>query len=92
VLAEACRIGLEGIVSKRHDLPHHPHRTKTWLTTNCLKRQDFVVGGFTGPQGSPEALGALGAMKPTAELWADLDALGEDEVTRNARKGRVGAG
>jgi bifunctional non-homologous end joining protein LigD len=47
VLAEACRLGLEGIVSKRPDLPHHPGRTKTWLKTKCVKRQEFVIGGFT---------------------------------------------
>jgi bifunctional non-homologous end joining protein LigD len=70
VLAEACRIGLEGIVSKRRNLPHHPGRSKTWLKTKCVKRQEFVIGGFTDPEGSREGLGALlvGVVDPSGQL------------------------
>src|SRR5205823_7382001 len=59
VLAEACRLGLEGIVSKRRDLPHTAGRTRTWLKTKCIQRHEFVIGGFTDPEGSREGIGAL---------------------------------
>jgi bifunctional non-homologous end joining protein LigD len=59
VLREACRRGLEGIVSKRRDLPHEPGRSRNWLKTKCVKRQEFVVGGFTDPEGSRAGFGAL---------------------------------
>jgi bifunctional non-homologous end joining protein LigD len=59
VLREACRNGLEGIVSKRRDLPYEPGRSRNWLKTKCVKRQEFVIGGFTDPEGSRVGLGAL---------------------------------
>jgi len=59
VLREACRMGLEGIVSKHRDLPHQPGRSRNWLKTKCVKRQEFVIGGFTEPEGSRAGIGAL---------------------------------
>ena len=59
VLAEACRQGAEGIVSKRRDLPYRPGRGPTWLKTKCIQRQEFVIGGFTDPEGSRVGIGAL---------------------------------
>ena len=57
--AQACRLGLEGIVSKRRDLPHTPGRHGGWLKTKCTLRQEFVIGGFTDPEGMRSGLGAL---------------------------------
>ena len=59
VFREACRLGLEGIVSKRRDSLYEHGRTRAWLKTKCLKRQEFVIGGFTDPDGSRVGLGAL---------------------------------
>ena len=59
VLRQACLKGLEGIVSKRLDLPYEPGRSRSWLKTKCVKRQEFVIGGFTDPEGSRAGLGAL---------------------------------
>jgi len=56
---EACRLGLEGIVSKRRDLPYQPGRRDSWRKTKCLQRGLFVIGGFTDPEGSRAGLGAL---------------------------------
>src|SRR5262245_28294269 len=56
---QACRLGLEGIVSKRGDLPHRPGRHGGWLKTKCVRRQEFVIGGFTDPEGARAGLGAL---------------------------------
>jgi bifunctional non-homologous end joining protein LigD len=52
-------MGLEGIASKRRDLPHEPGRSRSWLKTKCIKRQEFVIGGFTDPEGSRAGIGAL---------------------------------
>jgi bifunctional non-homologous end joining protein LigD len=56
---QACRIGLEGIISKRRDLPHRPGRHGGWVKTKCVLRQEFVIGGFTEPEGMRAGLGAL---------------------------------
>jgi bifunctional non-homologous end joining protein LigD len=58
-LAEACRLGFEGIVSKREDSPYEAARTRGWLKVKCSKRQEFVIGAFTEGKGSREGFGAL---------------------------------
>jgi bifunctional non-homologous end joining protein LigD len=58
-LAEACRVGLEGIVSKQRSLPYQPGRNSGWVKSKCTRRQEFVVGGFTDPEGSRQGIGAL---------------------------------
>ena len=57
--ALACERGLEGIVSKRRDKPYIPGRNLAWQKTKCLLRQEFVVGGFTDPEGTREGIGSL---------------------------------
>jgi bifunctional non-homologous end joining protein LigD len=56
---QACRFGLEGIVSKRADLAYRSGRSKDWLKVKCLQRQELVIGGFTEPEGTRAGLGAL---------------------------------
>jgi bifunctional non-homologous end joining protein LigD len=56
---QACRAGLEGIISKRRDLPYEPGRHGGWVKTKCVQRQEFVIGGFTNPEGARAGLGAL---------------------------------
>ncbi len=57
--AEACRLGLEGILSKRRDSRYRSGRGHDWVKTKCQLEQEFVIGGFTDPSGSRVGLGAL---------------------------------
>lgn len=57
--ANACRHGLEGIISKQREARYAAGRSSHWLKTKCIRRQEFVIGGFTEPQGSRAGLGAL---------------------------------
>jgi bifunctional non-homologous end joining protein LigD len=59
IFAEACRLGAEGIVSKRSDSVYTSGRTKSWLKIKCDRRQEFVVGGFTKPANGTDGIGAL---------------------------------
>jgi bifunctional non-homologous end joining protein LigD len=54
----ACEHRLEGIVSKRVDGRYEPDR-RTWLKTKCLNREEFVVVGWSDPEGSRHRIGAL---------------------------------
>lgn len=56
---QACRHGLEGIVSKRRGRPYEPGRRGGWVKAKCTLRQEFVIGGFTDPEGSRAGIGAL---------------------------------
>ncbi len=56
----ACSMGLEGIVSKRRDgIYRWAKRDPSWQKVKCVLRQEFVIGGFTDPEGSREGIGAL---------------------------------
>ena len=57
--AQACRMRLEGIVSKRADAPYAPGNRGLWVKTKCLNREEFVVVGWTDPEGSRPHLGSL---------------------------------
>lgn len=46
VFAKACRLGLEGIISKRSDAPYISKRTKSWLKIKCTGNDEFVIGGY----------------------------------------------
>jgi len=42
-----CREGYEGVVSKRADAPYRGARTRAWLKTKCIRRQEFVILGWS---------------------------------------------
>jgi ATP-dependent DNA ligase len=59
---QACKLGAEGIVSKRVDAPYRPgDRGGSWLKTKCLNREEFIVVGWTDPEGSRAAPGRAAA-------------------------------
>jgi bifunctional non-homologous end joining protein LigD len=55
----ACAAKVEGIVSKRADAPYVPGNRGLWLKVKCLNREEFVVIGWTDPEGTRPFLGAL---------------------------------
>ena len=55
----ACALKVEGIVSKRVDAPYAPDNRGLWLKVKCLNREEFVVVGWTDPEGARPWLGAL---------------------------------
>jgi len=57
--AEACRLGLEGIVAKRGDARYVGKRSLDWQKVKCQRRQELAILGFTPPRGSRKGLGAL---------------------------------
>ncbi len=78
VLGSACALGLEGVIGKRAGSPYRSSRSADWIKLKCRQRQEFVVVGFTKPQGSRSGFGAL------------LLAVNEAKGLRYA--GRVGTG
>jgi DNA ligase D-like protein (predicted ligase) len=58
-LRHACALGVEGIVSKRLGAPYSPGQRGLWRKVKCLNREEFVVVGWTDPEGSRPFIGAL---------------------------------
>jgi bifunctional non-homologous end joining protein LigD len=51
--------GLEGMVAKRADSPYEAGRSRAWIKFKLARSQEVVVVGYTDPQGSRTAFGAL---------------------------------
>jgi bifunctional non-homologous end joining protein LigD len=56
---QACAQGWEGVIAKRADAQYRPGRSRDWLKFKCEAGQEFVIGGYTDPQGSRTGFGAL---------------------------------
>jgi ATP-dependent DNA ligase len=50
---------VEGIVAKRVDAAYTPDNRGLWRKVKCLNREEFVVVGWTEPEGRRPYLGAL---------------------------------
>ncbi|MFZ0071967.1 MAG: DNA ligase D [Xanthobacteraceae bacterium] len=55
----ASRLGLEGIVSKRADLPYRAGRGDHWIKTKSVLRQEFVIVGYTPSTAETKSIGSL---------------------------------
>jgi bifunctional non-homologous end joining protein LigD len=56
VLASACKMGLEGIVSKKLSSPYFSGRADTWTKAKCRAGQEVVLGGWTTEGGTVRSL------------------------------------
>ena len=56
---EACQYGIEGIVSKLADSVYESTRTHSWVKVKCIKRQEFVIAGYTISEKGFPGFGAL---------------------------------
>lgn len=59
VLEHACRLSLEGIVSKDRNSTYASGRKGQWIKSKCSERQEFVIGGFAPSSTSDAAIGSL---------------------------------
>jgi bifunctional non-homologous end joining protein LigD len=56
VLASACKIGLEGIISKKLDAAYFSGRSDRWVKAKCRGGQEVVLGGWTTEAGTLRSL------------------------------------
>src|SRR5213595_1523050 len=60
LIAEVQRRGLEGLIGKQRNSIYEPgRRSGTWVKLKCVNEQEFVIGGYTPPQGSRKYFGAI---------------------------------
>lgn len=59
LIKHACRLGLEGIISKQRDAPYRSGRGHDWIKTKCSDRQEFVIAGYVPSTADSRAVGAL---------------------------------
>src|SRR6266536_1765855 len=60
LLEEVQRLGLEGLIGKqRHSVYEPGRRSGAWVKLKCVNEQEFVIGGYTPPQGARKHFGAI---------------------------------
>ncbi|MEO8244267.1 MAG: DNA ligase D [bacterium] len=59
ILRHACKLGLEGVVSKLRDARYTSGRGKSWVKAKCSARQEFVIAGYVPSTVSRKAIGSL---------------------------------
>ena len=60
LLKEVQRRGLEGLIGKlRNSIYEAGRRSGTWIKLKCVNEQEFVIGGYTPPQGARKHFGAI---------------------------------
>lgn len=59
VLRHACRLSLEGVISKRVGARYKSGRGRDWIKSKCAERQEMVIGGFVPASTSDSAIGSL---------------------------------
>ena len=78
MLQHACRLSLEGIVSKRLDGRYPAGRSGAWIKSKCSERQEFVIAGYVPSTADADLVGSL--------------VLGVMREGKLAHVGRVGTG
>ncbi len=89
----ACDRGDEGVIAKLADSTYEGRRSSNWLKFKCVRDQEFVVGGYTGPKGSRVGLGALllGYYDGRDLRYAGKVGTGFDEPTLHRLRTRLSA-
>ena len=78
MLEHACRMGLEGVVSKRADAPYRSGRGHDWVKSKCTLRQELVISGYVPSDKTGRGIRSL--------------VLGVNEQGKLRPVGRVGTG
>lgn len=92
VYRHSCSLALEGIISKDSGSPYVQKRSKTWMKTKCMKRQEFLVGGYSEPSGYRTGFGALllGYYEDKVFMYAGKVGTGFTEKTLTQLQQRFG--
>jgi len=69
VVEQACRKQLEGIISKRADAKYRQARSRDWVKSKCIQRQEFAVVGYTDPGGARTGFGSLLLATHAGDGW-----------------------
>ena len=88
---EACKKGWEGLIAKHAESTYVHSRSSNWLKFKCIRQQEFVIGGFTEPEGERIGFGALllGFYRNGKLIYAGKVGTGYDDETLKDLRNRM---
>lgn len=88
---DACKKGWEGLIAKKASAAYAHGRSKNWLKFKCINQQEFVIAGFTDPEGERIGFGALliGYYKNDNLKYAGKVGTGYDDDTLEEMSNRL---
>jgi bifunctional non-homologous end joining protein LigD len=93
VLRHACRLSLEGVVSKLRDGPYRTGRGKSWVKSKCSARQEFVVAGYIPSTTSRKAIGSLvlgvhehGVLRPVGRVGTGFTVAAAEDLYKRLER------
>lgn len=91
IVASACAMSLEGVIGKRAGSRYVSRRSDDWIKLKCRLRQEFVIVGYTAPQGSRSGFGALllAVNEGDGLVYAGRVGTGFNEATLTQLHGRM---
>lgn len=84
MLEQSCRLGLEGMISKRGDAPYRSGRGGDWVKSKCALGQEFVIVGYVPSKGSGRSLGALALAVMEGDALVSVGRVGSGFSTKGA--------
>jgi bifunctional non-homologous end joining protein LigD len=84
VFRHACRMGLEGIISKKANAPYRSGERRDWVKIKCLGRDEFLIGGYNvSHRGRRFAALLVGEMKDGQLIFRGGVGTGFSDATLN---------
>lgn len=84
-LAEACQLGLEGIIAKRRDRPYRSGRTGDWLKIKCIQSESFMIVGYERSDSARSGIGSLLLAGRRGHDWVHVGSVGTGFNAEDAR-------
>ncbi|MBB3660870.1 bifunctional non-homologous end joining protein LigD [Rhizobium sp. BK650] len=76
LLANACSMGLEGIIAKHRDRPYRSGRTGDWLKIKCVQSESFMIVGYEQSKVARGGIGSLLLAARSGHDWAYVGSVG----------------
>ena len=84
LLANACRMGLEGIIAKHRDRPYRSGRTGDWIKIKCIQSESFMIVGYEQSEAARGGIGSLLLAARKGDGWVSVGSVGTGFKTADA--------
>jgi len=84
LLANACSMGLEGIIAKHRDRPYRSGRTGDWIKIKCVQSESFMIVGYEQSASARGGIGSLLLAARKGDEWVSVGSVGTGFKTKDA--------